>query len=269
MKVIVSHDIDHINVSEHLTDLIIPKFLARSGLELFSGNISLSEFAFRIINLCRNKWQCLDELMDFNTENNIPATFFIGVENGRGLNYSGKARRYWINKIRERNYDIGVHSIAYDNLVKVIGEYKFFKEISGIHAFGTRVHYIKRSDDTLNFLAKAGYSFDSSDYEIKDPYKVHEMWEFPLHIMDGYIIENNGKYQNITLNRARELTLERIQKAKDLDLKYLNILFHDRYFDRSFKAWKDWYIWLIAYLKEQGYEFISFNDAMAELENHK
>ena len=51
MKVIVSHDIDHLTVSEHLfKDAIVPKYYIRSYIELLSGKISLAELFNRSLN---------------------------------------------------------------------------------------------------------------------------------------------------------------------------------------------------------------------------
>lgn len=43
--------------------------------------------------------------------------------------------------------------------------------------------------------------FNKEKLEIKAPYKVGDMWEFPLHIMDGYImpfgdLETGKKYNS-------------------------------------------------------------------------
>jgi hypothetical protein len=48
MKIIISHDIDHITVFEHKKDLIIPKFIIRSFIELGLGYISFSELGVKI-----------------------------------------------------------------------------------------------------------------------------------------------------------------------------------------------------------------------------
>jgi len=40
MKVIISHDIDHITVFEHKKDLILPEFILRSSVELLLGSVS-------------------------------------------------------------------------------------------------------------------------------------------------------------------------------------------------------------------------------------
>ncbi len=88
MKIIVSHDVDHLSVIEHYKDLIIPKLIIRSFLEKFKGRISVKELRGRIISLFTNKLQNIEELILFDKDNNVPSTFFVGVENGLGLSYS-------------------------------------------------------------------------------------------------------------------------------------------------------------------------------------
>jgi len=67
MKAIVSHDIDHLTLSEHyFQDLIVPKFFVRSYIELLSGKISLTELFHRYGDVFKNQWQHIDELHSFN-----------------------------------------------------------------------------------------------------------------------------------------------------------------------------------------------------------
>lgn len=87
MKAIISHDVDHITVWEH-KDLIVPKFLIKSTIELLSGTIPFRDYLSRYEDLIKNKWQNIEELIKFNTKNGIPSTFFLGVNNGVGLVYS-------------------------------------------------------------------------------------------------------------------------------------------------------------------------------------
>jgi len=104
MKIIIYHDIDHITVFEHKKDLIIPKFIIRSFIELGLGYISFSELGLRFRDILKNKWNNIEELMAFSIENNVPATFFIGVNNGRCLSYSLEDSKFWINKIKEKGF---------------------------------------------------------------------------------------------------------------------------------------------------------------------
>ena len=116
-------------------------------------------------------------------------------------------------------------------------------------------------------MNNAGYLFDTTYFnkgktELINPYKVDEMWEFPLHIMDGYVCEQ-GKLKEGIAN-----TRKIIDKAEALGIRYLTILFHDHQFDDDFDPQlKEWYMSTVEYCQRKGYEFISYRDAIEELEN--
>lgn len=267
MKIIVSHDVDHITVREHLGDLIVTKHIIRNLIELFFLKISPGEFFGRIVLLLKNKWQNIKELHEYNTHNGIPATFFFGVSKGKGLAYSNKNAEKWIRYLIENKGNCGVHGIAFDNAELISEEYNTFAKLSGISNFGIRMHYLRNNSETLSMLAFAGYRYDSSEYSMKSPYKVNgTLWEFPLHIMEGYEIEAGKRWQSVSKETAIKKTLEKIRTANQSGLPYLTILFHDRYFHPSFATWKEWYQSVIEFCKKEGYTFISYESAIEEME---
>lgn len=267
MKAIISHDVDHITVWEHKADLIVPKFLVRSSIELLLRSISINEYYNRLKDLFKNKWQNIEELIEFDKHNNIPSTFFIGVNNGLGLSYNLEFSKYWIKRILKEGFDVGVHGIAYNNLSRVKDEFDIFKRISGLEKFGIRMHYLRNGVTTIDLLSKAGYYFDSTLYKIEQPYKIRRLWEFPLHIMDGYIIMSKGKkWQLKHIDKIMDETKKIIDEMYRRKAKYITILFHDRYFSNSFYTWKKWYILTIEYLKLNDIEFVSYKDAIEEME---
>jgi hypothetical protein len=270
MKALISHDIDHITVSEHLfRDAIVPKYMARMHIELVSGKISLREYILRWSDFFKNKWQNIDELITFNNVHHVPSSFFVAVNKGVGLNYNNTKALTWIEQIRSRNCELGIHGIEFDNFESIKEEYDLFLKLTGQKEAGIRMHYIRNTNETFEMLAKCGYKYDSTVHAFKDPYKIGNMWEFPFQIMDGYVIENGKRWQSVKLEKSKELTLKIIDQAAKADLKYLGIDFHDRYFSHSFQTWLDWYMWLIEYLKKNKIEFVNFNTAISELENNK
>ncbi len=267
MKAIVSHDIDHLTLSEHyLKDLIVPKYFVRSYIELFSGKISITEMFHRYGDVFSNQWQHIESLHQFNCTNNVPTTYFIGVNKGVGLSYSKQKAEFWIHKMLQMGCEIGVHGIEFESFEKIENEYLLFKDLSKQNNFGTRMHYIRTNEHTFANMAKAGYQFDSSEMSFKAPYKIGTMWEFPFQIMDGYIIEKPKQWQSKNLIESCDETKKIIDKVVDLNLPYLGIDFHDRYFSDAHKTWKDWYMWLIEYLASQQIEFVNFIQAIKELE---
>jgi len=268
MKAIISHDIDHITVWEHLfRDTIIPKYLARMHIELFSGKISMREYTLRWSDFFKNKWQNVDELITFNNINKVPSSFFIAVNKGVGLNYSNESALLWIEQMKLRGCEIGIHGIAYDNASQIKEERDLFQSLTKGNSFGIRMHYVRNTEGTYKMLSAAGYLYDSTEHAFKNPYKIGNMWEFPFQIMDGWVIENYKKWQSLSLSQAKESTMRMIDKAVDHKLDYLGIDFHDRYFSHAFKTWLDWYMWLVEYLKTNNIEFINYKDAVLELEN--
>lgn len=265
MKIIISHDVDHLKPSDNLGTLIIPKAIIRAGIELSIGTISFKEFNLRLKNIIKNKWQNINGLMKYDREQGVKSTYFIGVNNGLGLNYSIKDATYWIKRILRKGFDVGVHGIDYESYEAIKKEYDIFKEISGLDTFGIRMHYLRTGKETYNYLARAGYNFDASLYGLKHSFKIHNMFEFPLHIMDGYEIETNRQWQTIKEEEAIKNTIAKIERARLLNIEYLSILLHPKYFDDSFNTWQNWYKEVILYCKDQGYEFIDFRGAIKEI----
>lgn len=265
MKIIVSHDVDHLTPWEH-KNLIVPKFLIRATIEYIKGIISFTEYSLRYKSLFTNKWQNIEEIIKFNKEHNIPATFFIGMNNGVGLDYPLNKALNWAKKIFDSDFDVGVHGIEYNDYNKIKEEYDFLFNVIN-DEIGIRMHYLRNDSNTLENLSKVGYLFDSTALEDKNPYKINNMWEFPLHIMEGQIFYQDGKrYTSKTLEEYKKITIKRVDELEEKGINYMSLLFHDRYFDDSFKIWKEWYIWVINYLKDKGYKFISYKEAIKELD---
>ncbi len=115
-------------------------------------------------------------------------------------------------------------------------------------------------------MNEAGYLFDSTWFnkntlELRKPYKVGNMWEFPLHIMDGYICKE-GK-----LKEGIRAAIQAVEKADRMGMPYCTILFHDYLFDDKFSPqMKRWYIETVKYCEKKGYEFISYRQAIEEME---
>lgn len=268
MKVIISHDVDHITSWEHKKDLIVPKAVIRGFIELSLGYISINELLSRLKGIVRNRLQNLEELLSFNRGNLVPSTFFIGMSNGNGLNYSLEAAKQWTSILLKEGFNVGVHGISHDNINDVKKEYLTFQHITGLDNVGIRMHNLNCDEFTIRLLNEANYVFDCSIVKMVDPFKIDSIWEFPLQIMDASIIEGNRRWQSKSLDQSIEATKRILDEAFDKGLNYFTILFHDTYFSDSFKTWKEWYIWLVKHLRDSNLEFISYCDAIKELEGN-
>lgn len=264
MKVIISHDVDHLFRNDHYKDLIYPKLWVRSTLELLKRQYGVKEWFYRMINpFCKVRHH-IPEVLNFDREHGIESTFFFGMSNGLGMSYSIDAARETIQYVLEQNFDVGVHGIAYNSFEKIKIEYNRLKKIIGTTSFGIRTHYVRFDNSTFKLFDECGYLFDTSKFDkangslLEKPYKVGSLWEFPLAIMDGYL--------PLKLEEKKSRTLDLIRVAEERNLPYLTILFHDYQFCKGYSTERDWYIWIVEWLKKHNYEFISYKNAILEME---
>jgi hypothetical protein len=267
LKVIVSHDIDHLTQLENILDGFLIKSLLRNSVQTLARTNEPNNYLTFLRDVLRNKAQNIYELIEFNFTNGIKPTFFIGVGKGLGLSYSNNKASHWAKKILNAGCDLGVHGIAFNNYDEIISEYFKFRKLVGINPIGIRMHYLRTCEKTLAHLAQTGYLFDSSIYELSGPYLVDGMVEFPLHIMDVRMFYDQSRWCTVSFEQAQRKTLNIIEQVEQAKLPYLTVLFHDSYFCQAYSKWRDWYIWLIEYLSGQGYKFINYIDACAEVKN--
>lgn len=264
MKIIVSHDVDHLYRSDHFRDLIYPKLWIRSTLELAKKEIGVREWYHRMgspFNSVRNR---IDEVLSFDKRYNVESSFFFGMAKGLGMNYDAKKTPDIIKKVEKKGFHAGVHGIAYNDYGGMVKEYDEFCKLNNHTPNGIRMHYVRFDNSTFQLLSKVGYKFDSSEFDkengylIKNPYKIGNMWEFPLVMMDGYLPPR--------LDDMKKKSLEIIEEAEKEGLEYLTLLFHDYLFSDGYNTNREWYKWIISWLAENDYEFVSYNEAINELE---
>jgi hypothetical protein len=268
MKIIVSHDIDHLSAFEHLGDGILVKSLVRSHLELVTGKITLSELGWRFGELFANRFHHLDELMDFDEAHGIPSTFFIGIRRGRGLSYPAEQARQWAERIGRRAFPVYLHSNAGPSLAHRCREVEDFATMTGRESIGIRTHYLADID---TFLAGEGacnrrIKFDSSKMLHRDVFAEQRIWRFPVHLMDSTLMENGRRWQTRSLVQAQAESRRVVDSALAAGFRFFVVNFHDRYFGKAFASWMAWYQWLMSDFRQRGLPFVSFDTAVAELE---
>lgn len=263
MKIIISHDVDHLFLREHLKDSFLLGNLYRGLKQVAEGNISLNTFLKRFpAQLNRIK-----ELHEFNKKAGIRETFFFGMRKGLNLSYDWKDTQPFIDYLLKEKVLIGMHGMGYNSFDLLQEEANRFKTMLPKHyPLGIRNHYLRMDESTLGIMEKIGFLFDST-YYTTDNAKYHaadsvflqgNIWEIPINIMDAGYVSNNQK----ELIDIKIKTLAKIQKAENNNQPFFVINFHDLYFSDAYPVYKQWYEWLISYFLEQNYEFIDFLQAL-------
>ncbi len=263
MKIIISHDVDHLYLNEHFKDSFLLGNFYRSLKNIAQGNISLGTFLKRFsAQLNRVK-----ELHEFNKQSGVKETFFFGMRKGLNLSYDWKNTKPFIDYLLKENVLIGMHGMGYNSYGLLQEEATRIKTMLPRHyPLGIRNHYLRMDDSTLGIMEKIGFLFDSTYYTTESAkyyaadsaFLQGNIWEIPINIMDAGFISNNEK----DLIEIKIKTLAKIQKAENNNQPFFVINFHDLYFSDAYPVYKQWYEWLISYFLEQNYEFIDFIQAL-------
>ena len=268
IKVIISHDVDHLYARDHwFRDLIYPKLWVRSTLELLRRSITFKEWWLRVTSCFKKNWNNLEALMDYDEKHGIPSTFFFGMAQGLGMSHKPEEAKEMIRRVHDRGFAVGVHGIEYRDPAGMKREYDTFKQVTGMEPCGIRMHYVRFDETTFGKLSDIGYAFDTTEFDKqnggtrKDPYRVGKMWEFPLAIMDAYL---PGSF-----DEAKRSTLMLLDQCKEKKLEYITVLFHDNQFCDDYQDMKKWYEWLMEYCQDsEEYCFSSYHEAIKELESN-
>ena len=272
MNIIISHDVDHLYTCEHWRkDLIMEKHLVRSGLQVLRGEINTRVFLYRVASVFQHRYCRIPEIMEFDTKHKIPSTFFFGMGNALGMSYTQKQALPWIQKVREAGFYAGVHAADITSAESIQKEHNDFKRICPDFTFGTRVHYVRYDNITLQRLATAGYLYDTTEFSketfsLKQPYQIiasngNRMWEFPLHLMDSYVLEKDVK-------NAIQKVSSLLRQAEQSGSLFFTFLFHDVYFnEKTYPEWIAFYKWFVSACEEAGHHFISYHQAIKMLED--
>ncbi len=264
IRVIVSHDVDHLFARDHwFRDLTYPKLWVKSALQLIKREITIKEWWLRSISCFRKNRNNLEALMDFDENHGIPSTFFFGMNQGLGMSYRPEEAKQMILKVHERGFAVGVHGIEYQDLTGMKKEYDTFRQVTGLEPCGIRMHYVRFDEKTFEKLSNIGYVFDTTEFDKskngtrKAPYKVGNMWEFPLAIMDAYLPQPFAE--------AKQSTMELLKQCKKQGLNYVTVLFHDYHFCDDYQDLKQWYMWLMEFFRDSDeYEFAPYAKAIKE-----
>ncbi len=261
MDIIVSHDVDHISWREHFLDTFIPGLIYRSFVELASGAIDVKSF-FKRLDI-RRPLNNLDSLDCYLTNYNIPSTFFFGMRKGLNLSYNFQSAVGIIKKLQAKGYSIALHGMNHQILNLMEEEKLRLETICDNSIIGIRNHYLRQSQYTYDNLYRLGYSYISNEMGVKSPHRVIEnLWSFPISIMD---VDMLREVKCHSFGDFKQYTMAKIEQAQTGQLPYFVINFHDVYYCDGYPHLRSWFDWIIQHFYSQGYRFVSFEQAIKNM----
>lgn len=257
MKIILSHDVDHLFLVEHWKDRFIPGLVVKSIKSLVNDSLSFKGF-FRRFSYRLHR---IPELIDFNNSHKAPTNFFFGMDKGLSLSYGYKKATPVIQSLQKAGHFIGTHGMAFDDKKSMLEEKRRLESILGLEVKGIRNHYLRQSSNTQRFMAELDYQFDSTDRGLFDPEEKDGILSIPISVMDVDIVK-----PGVSASAALHSTLDKLDKAAEKNLMYFVINFHDIYFDPvSYPDFYNWYVGLVKECQARGYEFTNFKTVLEEL----
>ncbi len=263
MKIILTHDIDHLYWKDHyFKDLYTPKYLYRHTKAWLTSQITFKTYKKRL--KIHGQMHRIPELLNFHDQHKTKGCFFFGMDNALGLSYQPEDARPWIQEVLKRGHDAGVHGIAYADKKRIQKEYDLFKKLSGLDSFGIRTHYLRMNGYTLEMFSEQRYLFESSIQGILFPFRIGNMLEIPMSLMDSSLVSNSEANQ--ILEVWKDSTRRRLDKAQSLSIPYFVVNYHDIYFNASiFPVAYEWYHWLMEEFGYRKLQFTTFRTAVEEM----
>lgn len=260
MKVILSHDVDHLYWSDHALDTFYPGLFLRSSKAMLKGEIKSSELIRRFS--FSGQLNRIKELSTFLKDRNLPASFFFGMRTGLNLSYDYQKAGKFINTLKSQGFDVGVHGMAFDDLELMKEERERFKEISGNYPKSIRNHYLRNNEKTFDLMNQLGYKSDSTLNGIMERDKIGDLNRIPISQMDVDVM----KEARLAGKSMLEISLEKLEEAESKNLDYFVVNFHDIYFSKAYLEYKEWFETLLNALIARNYSFVDFKTAISEID---
>ncbi len=176
-----------------------------------------------------NPYFGIPKVMEIEEKYGIRSTFFFRpmYDDGTGV----ETYRETMGALLAGGWEVGLHSNDTLTPQEVASEKKTVEKAAGQPVSGSRVHYLKVTENTFANLARAGIKYDSSlcfkkeqidsrntGFLVKDGLAI-----FPVTFMDAYLFT----YMHLTEETVVPFVAKAIENLFDSGAKILTLLWHD------------------------------------------
>lgn len=176
-----------------------------------------------------NPYNGIRHMMEIEDKLGVRSTFFFRPsydDNTTVDAYSDEIR-----ELKDRGWEIGAHLNDASTKESVLNEKKKLENVLGSKITGSRVHYLRTTEDKLHFLSESEFLYDSSIVYTRDKAderntsykKFGKLVVFPITFMDAYLFSYAG------LNEANvvEYVTSNLRYFKIRNVELVTLLWHD------------------------------------------
>ncbi len=216
-KLILTHDVDwpiHGPGSAHV--------LARK--DRFAPEIMQ-----KVIDEGFNPYFGIPKIMEIEEKFGIRSTFFFRprYDDGSEVGKYGKT----IRSLLSGGWEVGLHSNNTGCLEEVTQEKGLLEKAAGQPVYGSRVHYLKVSENTFSNLKESGIKYDSSLSFNKEQIDIrntgylikNRLVVFPVTFMDAYLFS----YMGLNEETVVPFMAKTIEKLFTSGVEIMTLLWHD------------------------------------------
>ncbi|NLO90182.1 MAG: polysaccharide deacetylase family protein [Clostridia bacterium] len=259
----LTHDVD--DIYPPLTHKALAFFYSLGSLDFRQMK---SHLFWEIKGTKFSPYMNFQQIMDLERKYDAKSTFYFMATDRDPvrLRYNIEDIKGELKEIVKQGWDVGLHGgyYSYDDIGAIKREKQRLERALGREVLGYRNHYLRfKVPDTWVHLEKCGFKYDTTygytnvvgfrngmchPFKPFNPNtgKQMEIFEIPLHIMDGALFDLTGGF-----NHAWQITKKLIDLAADCR-GVLTVLWHNSAFNCPFRVkWRRMYEKILEYGREK------------------
>jgi peptidoglycan/xylan/chitin deacetylase (PgdA/CDA1 family) len=176
-----------------------------------------------------NPYYGVPVVMEIEERFNIRSTFFFRPKYDDGS--SVQQYEDTTKELAKNGWEVGLHVNNTSTIKEILSEKRSLEKTVRRSVYGSRVHYLKVSENTFSNLAKAGLKYDSSltySKEKVDPrnsgyLRKNGLVVFPVTFMDAYLFT----YMGLTEKTIIKFVLNTMERLFVSGVQMMTLLWHD------------------------------------------
>lgn len=252
--VVLSHDVDHLGLREHLIDGFLARYAANIARQNLVGRfrpIQALDNYWGIVQAAfgHDRWDAIEDLLACERRLGVRSTWFVPVRRGAGIAFDLPRAAALARTLHEAGIEVGLHGQSPDSAREFASEAEDLGKAIGAPVIGCRMHYLRLTRAALDGFEAAGIRYDSTVMERQSLHPDEmplpaprlarpRLMEIPLHVMDSTLFSTTGLGLNLV--EARDYTARLIARARREE-RVLVINLHPNFYSQQNPEIRDWY----------------------------